>query len=122
MKHELATGEIPGRQPDDVGASDHWHISNAIAFESVVLSGAGNPGSRPHHCAHTSVPGVRSVGSGEPPSSPCANDRKSIEYAPLQSFVGAGVPPEFTAGVRFTGELTHSVPPWNGLATDPVVP
>src|SRR5262245_4339800 len=40
---------------------------------------------------------------------------------PEQSF-GGGLPPELTLGVRKRCGLTHSVPPWNGIAARPVVP
>ena len=42
-------------------------------IEDVVFSGAGKPGSRPHHWQRTSVAATRSEGCGEPPRAPTAN-------------------------------------------------
>src|SRR5687767_8860472 len=81
-------------------------------FESVMLFGGAKPGSRPHHWQSTTVPGVVSAASGVPPKAPTAKAFMSSAKTPEQSFVGAGLPPELTAGVRRICDLTHSVPPW----------
>ena len=49
-----------------------------FAFDNVMLFGAANPVSRPHHWASTTVPGTSSVASGVPPSDPVAKAFMSI--------------------------------------------
>ena len=50
---------------------------NSSASESVVFQG-GAPGSRPHHCATTTCPAMRSPGCGLPPSAPAPKAFTSI--------------------------------------------
>ena len=44
----------------------------------------------------------------------------SIEYTPLQSLPGRGVPPELMAVERRIGGTRHNSPPWNGVAARPL--
>src|SRR6185295_17343235 len=102
-------------------AVGHGQTAYSTASDNVVLFGAGKPGSRPHHCASTTVPGVESAGDGAPPSNPRAKVFMSIVNTPLQSFTGGAVPPELTEGVRLIGVFVHSVPPWYTVAERPLV-
>ena len=88
----------------------------------VELFGGGKPASRPQNWQLITVPGICSSTIGDPPSAPTAKAFMSIEYTPLQSLAGSGVPPELTAGVRWIGGFTHRVPPWNGVVLRPWVP
>ena len=54
-----------------------------------MLSGAGKPGSRPHHWAWTTLATTTSPASGVPPSSVWAELFLSIENTPLQPLNGA---------------------------------
>jgi hypothetical protein len=87
-----------------------------------VLFGGLKPGSRPQNWQFTIVPGTLSSGKGTGGPPLCAKVFMSIVYTPLQSLVGAGLPPEFDPAVRLIGPLTHSVPPWKGVVAGPLMP
>jgi quinol monooxygenase YgiN len=66
--------------PAEFGSDpDQLQIVNCNPFVNVVLFGEANPGSRPHHWASTTLPGICSAACGFPPSAPTAKALKSIE-------------------------------------------